>query len=622
MKWRVLWVEAEDFLCFKKVRLELTGRPNLVLIVGNRGPGRSNGSGKSALLEAITYALYGRTVRKLPAGGEIRRGAKACVVRECVRFENGKEIVVERGRSSSGPFCRVSGLDSRALASGVQPVLDAMLGDYTLFTSTAMFTGDAASFCRKTDSARKELLEQMLGAGNYESASEQAGVELAAANSAVQEETTNLAVQTRLIEDLADQRATLALEALASRARLLAVYKQKVAEAKDCSTAAHDAAAAVAEWIRVAAVEQAKAADDREAAEAAQEAVQEKLDALTGEAATVAATLSGISAKIRDLTGQIADVESGKHAEICPTCGQRWPQDGDPDEVAKIVKAHNAAVFKLRREAEPLRAREAEIDAELVDLRRDRQLAINAAKAAVAQLDQGKLRTLLAEAAEAEVRLEEAHAAVEAASARIVDEPEVDPKLADLDRRLEAARADSRQAKDRLGVQQGLASRMAFWRKGFSRTGLPSYLMDDSIPGMNAVVAEVAAALTDGELAVSFDPGAAKGSGSVFAVVVDYASGGSGFDAASKGERTRVDVSVLFALRDVAERAGGAECEQMFLDEVMDGADPHFTQCFIRLLRTRYRGRQVVMISHDPGVASLVDQTITVRKKGADAVLM
>jgi DNA repair exonuclease SbcCD ATPase subunit len=622
MKWRVLWVEAEDFLCFKKLRLELVGRPNLVLIVGNRGPGKSNGSGKSAVLEAITYALYGRTVRKLPAGGEIHRHSKACVVRACVRFQDGKEVVVERGRSTSGPFCRVSGLDQRALASGAQPVLDAMLGDYTLFTSTAMFTGDAASFCRKTDSGRKDLLEQMLGVRDYEEASERALIELNAANALVAEETNNVAFQTRVIEDLSEQRATVALEALSSRARLLADLKARVADAKSYSTAAHQAATAVADWIKQAAVEHAKAADDRAAAEEAQAAVQVKLDALTAEAAAVSASLTNTAAKVKELVAQIEDIESGKHAEVCPTCGQRWPQDGDPAEVAKIVKAHNAAIFKLKREAEPLRAREAEINAELVDLRRDRQLAINAAKAAVAKLDQGQLRTLLAESAEAEVRLEEAHRLVDAASRRVTEEPEADPRLSDLDRRLEAARADSRQANGRLRVQQGLAFRLAFWRKGFGRTGLPSYLMDDSIPGMNSVVAEVASSLTDGELSVTFDPGAMKGSGSVFAVIVDYAAGGASFDAASKGERTRVDVAVLFALRDVAARSGGAECEQMFLDEVMDGADPHFTQCFIRLLRTRYKAHQVVMISHDPGVASLVDQTVTVKKKGAVATLM
>ncbi len=621
MRYRFLWAEAEDFMPFKSVRFDLAKLPGLVMVAGDRGPDRSNGAGKSALLEMLAYAWYGRTVRKMAAGKEIRRGAKACVVRSGLRREDGLEVVVERGRGPSGPFCRVSGLDARALASGAQAAIDGLIGDFDLFTSTAMFTGEAASFCRKTDAGRKELLEQMLGIHGYEEASKRAKDGKDAAEVEVARAEGELTSLQGRCELLVEQRAQLAANALAKRARLVARHREAVAEAVEAADHADRAAAAVAEWTRQAAAKEAVARKAREAAQERQEAAQERIDALTAERAECSSKQAVALAREREVRRQVEQLKSGGHPDVCPTCGQRWEQEADPDEVAKVLKRLDGDILAARRESEPYRARVAEIDAELEDARRERGLAVAAERAAVSDLNSAALRELLADAAEAEAELRRKQEAVILAAEAVPEDPEPDEGLSALDRELSALRRQESEVMERAEEARELAGRLDFWRKGFSRAGLPSYLVDSSVPGMNAVVAEVAAALTDGELMVRFDAAAAKGSQSVLAVEVDYAAGGEGFEAASRGERTRVDVAVLFALRDVASRAGASECEQLFLDEVMDGADPHFSQAFIRMLRKRYRDRQVVLISHDPTVVSLVDRVVTVRKNGDVAVL-
>jgi DNA repair exonuclease SbcCD ATPase subunit len=146
-------------------------------------------------------------------------------------------------------------------------------------------------------------------------------------------------------------------------------------------------------------------------------------------------------------------------------------------------------------------------------------------------------------------------------------------------------------------------------------------LLDSSVPQMNQTVSRIAAALSGGELSVSFDPAAAKGRGDAFAVNVTYADGADDYDLTSSGEHTRVDVSVLFTLRDLLERRGSNQCTQLFLDEILIGTDAAFADAFVAMLRSEYAGKSIFVISHDDQLKAQCDDTITVRKVGREAVI-
>lgn len=621
MKYRFLWIEGQDFMPFRSVRLDFDKFPGIVQITGDRGADRSNGSGKSAFLEMLVYAWHGRTVRKLAAGKEIRRGAKSTVIRSALRFEDGRELVVERSRGPGGPSCRLTGVDSRALAGGVQAAIDAMIGDYDLFTTTTMFTGESASFCRKTDAGRKQLLEHMLGISGYEEAAERAKSQSQALSTMLSDRNAASirAVETR--DRLQSSRAEVALQGLRLKSEVMRQYHTAVREAAEASRLAMDASRVVADWLKDAADREDKARVARTAAEERQDQAQALVDALTTEKAIQEAEITGLQMQEREIRKQIEQLQSGKHPDVCDTCGQVWPQEGDPDAVAAAVKKHTAYLHDVRQRAAPGKARVFEIAAQLEDAHSARGQAMASAREASARIDHSRIRTLLAEAAEAAAELSVKQSAVSRIASSIPEDVTLDPELDRLDREVVLASQAVLKAKDDIASTSAALTSADFWKKGFGKSGLPSYLVDSAIPGMNAVVAEVAAALTDGELSIRFDAAGTKGTQSVLSVEVEYAEGGEGFDSASRGERTRVDVAVLFALRDVAARSGVAECAQLFLDEVMDGADAHFSQAFIRMLRRRYKGHQVLLISHDPSVASLVDGALKVVKRSGLATL-
>lgn len=89
-------VEIANFYSIKDVKLSLDKYKGIVLIEGqNKDTGGSNGSGKSALIEAVVWGLFGKTVRKSTEEALVNNQAKkGCKVRITIN----DDYVIERGK--------------------------------------------------------------------------------------------------------------------------------------------------------------------------------------------------------------------------------------------------------------------------------------------------------------------------------------------------------------------------------------------------------------------------------------------------------------------------------------------------------------------------------------------
>jgi DNA repair exonuclease SbcCD ATPase subunit len=619
--WRVDRVEAEDFQSFKIVDVDLTAYDGVTLIVGDRGAGRSNGSGKSGLLEIITWTLHGKTCRKISSVDRvIRRGTDRCLGRVHLTVD-GREVVVERIRSKTGSKLRVAGVDGETSLDGLQRSIDSLVGDYDTFTMTSMFSGALSSFCRLPDGARKELLERMLGIERFAAASERAKIVAGSLENELSDIAEKRGVFEGRLARLLEEYQRSVWVSLAYPATVFKKYADLQKVASDAAEAVVNAASELRAWCVKARAERAAARDtqqewDDKAADlnTAREAVEVELRAATAASAVAAS-------KLREAQSAVSQLKTGDHPDVCPRCGQRWPHKGDPDHLRDALAKHQKAVQDLERELAPTRAREVDLTDRIAVLRREIAAARAEASKASLTLDNRGERRLIARLAElsADLRTHQDNLAEFAAS---VDFDAEDADMAAIRAELTAVRAKIKTIDGKAAEVRANLAHYNFWKKGFGRGGLPSFLIDDSIPAMNEIVGEIAATLTDGELAVSFDPASAKGSGTVLGVCVDFTNGGDDFSVASRGEQTRVDVSVLFALRDLCARRKGIECGQLFLDEVIDGVDDSFIEAFMSMLRTRYKDRSVFVISHDPAMASLGDRVLKVRKKGAISVVV
>tara|TARA_R110002126_G_scaffold8882_6_gene40923 strand:+ start:17 stop:2158 length:2142 start_codon:yes stop_codon:yes gene_type:complete len=166
-------LKLTNFVIFADVDLDLS-EVGLSSIIGrwHGDTKRSNGSGKSALLEAIPYALFG-TTRSKSKIDIVRRGSDKCVV-EIELVANGVPIRIYRARNRDGTSSAkvwVNGEAAGQQIRDVKKVVERYLGvDQELFELIYFFRQDAQfGFVNASPGERKTHLARVLDLSAVES---------------------------------------------------------------------------------------------------------------------------------------------------------------------------------------------------------------------------------------------------------------------------------------------------------------------------------------------------------------------------------------------------------------------------------------------------------------------
>lgn len=93
------------------------------------------------------------------------------------------------------------------------------------------------------------------------------------------------------------------------------------------------------------------------------------------------------------------------------------------------------------------------------------------------------------------------------------------------------------------------------------------------------------------------------------------------YNSFSEGEKTKIDLSILFAFRQVTEMKNSANCSLLFLDEMGDNAlDINAKEAFVNILSNLGHGNNFV-ISHNAPDTSMYESVISISKKNDFSVL-
>lgn len=89
-----------------------------------------------------------------------------------------------------------------------------------------------------------------------------------------------------------------------------------------------------------------------------------------------------------------------------------------------------------------------------------------------------------------------------------------------------------------------------------------------------------------------------------------------GYGSLSEGEKTRVNLAILFAWRAVAKHRGSVNCNLLFLDEILDSSlDAEGVDNFMRIIKEIDDGTCIYVISHKDGdFVDSFDRMIEVKK--------
>ena len=146
-------LKIKNFLSIKDMTIRF--KDSFQIIGYNKDEGGSNGSGKSAIIEALFYALYGESIRGIPIANLVNINAKHAQV--SISFVKDNTVfLLER---SIAPNNAQLTFDTRVIKGikNVNTFLENILPDKKLFYLTTLFS-NKTKFSNLTDRERKELV--------------------------------------------------------------------------------------------------------------------------------------------------------------------------------------------------------------------------------------------------------------------------------------------------------------------------------------------------------------------------------------------------------------------------------------------------------------------------------
>ena len=604
---RITHMFVENFLSFGKAEFDFRDA-GLVLVEGENlddASAQSNGSGKSAMIDALVWCLFGTTLRGYESDEVInRRVGEDCQV--TVSWESDDEIysvVRSRRHSTFKNSLRVVHLNSdedMTLSSNTetQELVEKLIGcSMRTFLSSVVFGQDSAyRFSSLTDKEQKEILDEVLGVERFSAACGAARAQAAVVDIRLDTVTSDLAKANDAHRAAEEEQDDLELKNEGfeqERETKLEQEREKLRKAK--------------EWVKKNAkidADKLKALHEKAVKNAtAHERVVEDLN----DGATRAA-VERARAKVL-VEGLRLHVKSHEAlAGDCPTCGQRV-DDMQRDRVLGDFKKKLTTAAKA---LEKVDAAVAEIDEDFAKAKRKLADARNTVATAQREVNEavGAGANLIAwrrRVADHEERIAEL-------------EKETSPytalaKKAALKREKHAA--EIKLLAEQVTAEEAKLKLADFWVDAFGAKGLRSLLLDSSLPLLNEEATRISRAVTGGAITIEFSATSELKSGKTidrFEVKVDNKHGAASYFGNSSGERAKVDLCVGLALQRLVASRSSASFNVCFFDEVFDHLDSAAHERVVDVL-SEIDKESVFVVSHDEDLKAWFPASLKVVKE-------
>jgi len=620
-----------NFMSFLKATLPLKDQ-GLMLVEGineDSSAADSNGAGKSVLFEALTWCLWGKTVRGMSADEIVNDLVlKDCAVQTQFTV-NEQQAKVTRYRKHS-QFGNALSLETNGdkFSEGIQETqkkINSLLGcDFETFINAKYFSQELLKrFTQATDSERKSIFDRILGLVRLETCRE---ITRSKIHNCEQK-----------IDDLNEDWQSLLLRKANTEneiTRLDIEEKQFETKKKLALKEIKEDQAEVCKSIKQAKVELEKKPKLLE--------LLKQLQKIAGTINSLEKSKAGLLRKRTKLTQQTAALGerqrvSKQDAAALTTklAGLKGEElEGEPCPFCKrpITKA---CLEKLKKHyEEKITGQEKSVE----ELKSRRELLLGEATM-FAEQDESISDKLLGayKAEERKDSVEQSLKDLEQSTQRV---EELKEQLLKLEERKKAKQketsgytrlrqekeAELKEIEEKLyKIEEELKSQheskryFEFWETGFGNQGLKSFILDSILPTLNSKADYYSRILTGGEFVVSFKTQSKLKSGEKrerFAIEISQKGSKRSYNASSAGEKRRVDLCVLLALQGLVASFGPHDLNILFFDEIFDALDKTGSEKVTDLLIEESRGKDsVFVITHSEDLRNYFDNIITVVKK-------
>lgn len=618
MKWKKL--TAKNFLSFEELTLNLDNR-GIVLVEGNNltsNKFKSNGSGKSSLLEPIVYALYDTTSKGIKADEVINNkvGKNTAVILEGVKGEDTYRIERYRKHTKNKNKVKLFINDKEVTeksTSETNKAIQKIIGiDYNTFINSIMFSqgNGAGRFAIATDKEKKEILENLVHLDIYAQAQDVAKERLKAKEDEIREreqERARLDWEFERIEGLEQQD-----QANFENTKNMILQEHRSIRA---NYEAMDA------YIRenFATVEELQNRSDQlqQQRDSSQNFnvsahIMEAVNTVRKELADKKSQLQQYEYQKNDLVGKYKKLQSNTH---CPVCGNELDTAHREKEMAAIkeqLKNVLIAMNPLQGEVETLEAKLQEVSNKYQE-EKAKQDEINKNYQQVTQ-----------EISQCENQVKAYYDTIQAFKNKInacqstVDKLSAipEPKPRDNERKVVKEKIKAFQEEELKLQKEKLQLEDVV--KVFSNSGVKSHVLDLITPFLNERANKHLATLSGPDMEVKFSTQTRNKDGSVadkFDIQLFNSVGGENYKSNSEGEKKRADLAISLAIQDLVMGRGEPPTNFIVYDEVFDALDSVGSENVVTLLRERVNTvGTIFVITHSEHLKPLFENVITVTK--------
>lgn len=630
-------VDIKNFLIIGQAKIELHNR-GLVRICGDNNDdstSSSNGSGKSAILEAIYWGLFGDTLRSLKSADSVVNNSvkKNCgVVVELE--EEGTSYRVERYRKHSKKknnlYLYINDVDSRGKDNReTQEYIEEILSiDKVSFANSIVFgqgySKNLRRFSELSDKEQKECLESILDMEVFATAHTHASKELKDLLAAKEGKLCVGDIISRSLEEeqsnfleLKSSYAAFDSDKTQRIAESRRRYKGVIAEIEDMENQLeifpeHRSESEISDSI-------AEYGEELASYNKKREKLKDKYDTSRNKLLVIK---NGINKEISTLLLSLEKLSDGSDAgEECLYCGALVAEDrvitkrGDIDfeviDKRRSIKTLEKKIISLTKCYD---AKGVEID-EVVSL--IKEVLFNLAE------EQQHIFSLKVAQEKLKSKLEYAVARAETYLEHIEHiELEENPYEFLVEKVKSSIKKKKKKIKDIEDAVTALEKEVeyyTFWKEGFSRGGIRSYLLDKIIPFLTERANHYLAILTDGGIQVKFNARKQLANGEWrenFNVEVLNANAADTYEGNSGGEKRRIDLAISLAINDFIASRSGKRFNILLLDEVFENIDETGVYYVVKVLEELAKNRSsVFVITHHDSLASYFSETIKLSRK-------
>ena len=554
--------------------------------------GDSNGAGKSSLLEALQWGLYGDSP-KGKTDEVIREGQHECSV-VITLVVNGAIYTVWRGRDKRGPDVRLyfgaepvetqradnPGIAGKAVVDATKMIADLIGVDYDTFCQIVLLRDDATHrFMSLSPADRVRQLEDAFGMAWYDQQS--ALVRKEAADAAARRDTSAGVVQA----------AQTALQSAESALLGAQAEPDHGAEIAACSVRLQEVTAEVdghRESLQLLRQEAELSQQTKQSLWESERTAAADVSALHVERAKIAAALSGFEARRAEIDGLI-------QRGVCPVCRSQCPPSHFLDEVSKLDEA--CARLRGEMQSVDLRVQGAQTR---VSVAATQRTAVQTAETA-RTLREREINTALRPVTDKQVALQQPITSQQRQQA------ERDVLVRTWTGNVVSNAAALAAARSVLSDAQHKHVVLDWWCKALATDGVRREILKARIAAVNRWLELNAQRVWSGGKVQIIHRNGTK---------IGVSVGSRKYERHSRGERCRIDMLVQLLLNRLYRLSRGVDVRFVGLDEVLDGLDASGLRAVVTLIGEMLSGLAVYVTSHNVLLQTMIPNTVVAHRSG------